>query len=538
MYVLTSSTPATRDVLKNNVWMNNRSIRFDHVNNYVAIPEINRKENILDKRPDVYIFDFVPDVFFGTVADGKEIKTRNFWTKNYSPKAVNFIDRDSVVSEQFEFELRDFIERLHNAGIQIILNSFRFANSMTKDNEGDYPLNHNFPRESERERMNRELQLMEEYVREQYPYVGIITFDSEHSKNEANHPIKQFSFYMNSNYYLDSFMKFEQLLEPDFPDAFPTYQRLEHFDSPVTGDVLLVKAPRNLIKMAWSDEKVNDFLTYLSNLDFILDGNIGDTFRFIKRNSFWRPDLREYLAHSGNNVYYADDLDPVRHRTGEIKHIVFFFCGMPGPDGLNSLNAEERMFPHLFHNFTRSLTKDTLVVRIADVNGVRGGFYVNTNNYQSQEDDISEFIDFMMNKYQVNANNVVLHGTSKGATGALFYAAKHDLNCVVVDPVLDARDAIMNLHNNHFMRGFRIERNLVPEINRFSRHGKKKRVSYVLGNHYVKETWSVLTTLKGVFLIDIDDKTVTKHPQISPNCVPEWLALINIILFKFHNESR
>lgn len=277
-------------------------------------------------------------------------------------------------------------------------------------------------------------------------------------------------------------------------------------------------------------------MTSVSNNDYILDGNIGKTFRFIRRTVFYRPSLKEWETSSGNKIFYADDLDKIRNKSGKVKNIIFFFCGMPGSDYLNSLDAYERMFPRLFKDFTRSLTKDTIVIRIADVNGVRGGFYVNTYNYEQQENDLSEFIYAMIKTYNVSDKNIVFHGTSKGATGALYYAAKHDLNCVAVDPVLDSEDSILNLHNNHFMKDFRIEQNLVIPINYFEQLNSRNSTHYVVGNHFVNSTWSVIQKLKKVFLFDIDDPTVTTHPAVSPNSVPEWLMLINSLLVDVKNS--
>lgn len=501
MKILTYSSPGTRDILENNKWMNNRNIKFEHRNNYISIPEINANIDDIPVDIDAIIFDFIPDVLFGTVIVNHSAKTKNFWKKDYPEQAIDYVSKDLDNLELFNKELDKFVEKLRNEKVEIILNSYRFPDYMTINGDGRHPLPNSFPSPQERTRINSKLEKLEQHVREKYKFIHIIDFDKDNSLNEANHPIKQYSFYFNDAYYLDSFIKLEQILENKFSKQVPHYQIIKNLDELCSGDVLLVSEELNIIKLAWSNESVNRFLTSVSNNDYILDGNIGKTFRFIRRTDFYRPSLKEWETSSGNKIFYADDLDKIRNKSGKVKNIIFFFCGMPGSDYLNSLDAYERMFPRLFKDFTRSLTKDTIVIRIADVNGVRGGFYVNTYNYEQQENDLSEFIYAMIKTYNVSDKNIVFHGTSKGATGALYYAAKHDLNCVAVDPVLDSEDSILNLHNNHFMKDFRIEQNLVIPINYFEQLNSRNSTHYVVGNHFVNSTWSVIQKLKKYFCL-------------------------------------
>ncbi|MDR0848346.1 MAG: XcbB/CpsF family capsular polysaccharide biosynthesis protein [Propionibacteriaceae bacterium] len=536
--VVAFSTPATRDILGSNPFCNNRNYHLASVQGYKGIPEINESiGRYVPEGTHVVLFDFVPDAIFGTVfINGKKV-TRNTWAMNFDGSESEYINRDIALDlDSYLGEVRHFIGYLTDHGITVVLNSFRYPNRMTIDNTGRYPLDKSFPSSEERKRLNNILAELEGIVQEEFPQVGIIHFNNKSSRNEKNHPVKRYSFYLNEDYYVDSYVQLENILKDRFPKEIPTYRRLKLVDVAAgniasDGTVLLVESVPEVLRAAWNDESINEGLTHLAVNDFILDGQFGNVYRFIRRSAFYRSDLQQYSARSGNIVHYSDILDPVRLKSDKVQNILFFFLGMPGPKTVNSANAALRFAPHLFADFTRSLVKDTVVVRIADVDGVRGGYYIDSRNYLCFEDDVSEFIESKIAEYGVDRNRVVMNGTSKGAAGALYYGAKHDLSSVDIDPVLDGKWVIEHQRNNHFTRGFRVSDDLVARINGFLGSGPRLATHYVVGNHYVPETWDVSRQLVGINLVDIDDRTVKSHPSISPNSVPEWLMLINSLLF-------
>ena len=56
----------------------------------------------------------------------------------------------------------------------------------------------------------------------------------------------------------------------------------------------------------------------------------------------------------------------------------------------------------------------------------------------------------MILRYIVNRKDVVLYGVSKGGAGGLFYAAKHNLNSVTVDPLISKNYSI-NYENDTYL---------------------------------------------------------------------------------------
>lgn len=537
--VLSFGCPATSDILDYNPFNNNKNYALTYSKAYQAIPELNM---LLDEKvqsnTDIVLFDFVSDAMFGTVFQNDKVITRNYWLKKWENEQIYTGTDFEVAFEILKKEISYFINYFMKRDIVLVLNSFRFSTEMVTDNANPKATSKEYPTKERQDYYNHFLEKAEKFVEASFPEVKIIKFNKKTSKVEKNHPVKSYSFYLNQDYYLDSFIQFENLIKDDFLKEVTDYscydlnKHIDFTEETYTGSILLVDYVRvgkgNILNAAWDDEIVNEFLTACAINDYILDGQYGNTYRFIPRQHFYRKDLKEFVTSTGGKIFYSDTTDRLRLKSKKAKNIVFFFMGMPGAMTVNNADAVMRFNPHLFDNFTRSLVKDTVVIRIADVNGVRGGFYVNSVNYMSYEQDLSEFLESMINLYSVDRNNVVLHGTSKGGVGALFYGAKHNLKSVSVDPVLDGEWVIKNQSNNHFTDRFRQNTDLVPIVNAYLINSDVE--SYVIGNHYVDNTWEILSKLVGVKLLDIDDSTVVNHQQISPNCVPEWLMLINKLL--------
>lgn len=533
--IFSPATPATYDIIAHNSFNNNRNIKIINDNHYVSVSELNNHLESIPKDIDVILIDFVSDIIFGNVETDGEVITRNFWTNAFPEKAKRYsnpIDNETDLNIVIE-DFFHFVNYVQKKGIKVIVNSFRYADSMTENNQGNLPLDEVFPSKKFRKKVNVLLEKIESVIGNYNSDLKIISFNEKCSKNEKNHPTKRYSFYMNDDYYVDTFVQLENILSLWYPNQVSSYASVsfDHIEKNTvfSSDTLLVVGPSELLRKAWSSSKINEGLTILAVNDYILDGKRGNEYRFIKRKKWYRRELSQFTAISGNQINYSDIVDVPRLKSGKPRQLVFFFLSMPGTKTFNSVNSKERLFPMMFSNFTRSLIKDTVVIRIADIDGVRGGFYVNSVNYSQYERDLAEFIDNKIEEYGIERKNVVLHGTSKGATGALYYGAKLDLNTVVIDPVIDGEYYISQERNSHFTKDFRVNTNLVPIIN-LNLANNHHATHFVFGNHFVHSTWDVLKQLVGVELIDIDDKTVTTHPKISPNSVPDWLAYINILL--------
>ena len=136
----------------------------------------------------------------------------------------------------------------------------------------------------------------------------------------------------------------------------------------------------NMLVTAWkkNDSVERKILNESALGDYILDGKYGNTYRFIPRKSFFRKELKEFITASGNKIFFTDRRDEVRMKSETSKKIVFYFMPISGGVDWRSANAMNRLMPYYFKNLSRSLIKNTIIIRIADINGVRGSGYTNS----------------------------------------------------------------------------------------------------------------------------------------------------------------
>ncbi|ARE10730.1 hypothetical protein UC317_2078 [Lactococcus lactis subsp. lactis] len=537
--VLSFGCPATKDILDYNPFNNNRNYSLTYHKGYQAIPELNLLlDEIVPDSTNVVLFDFVSEAMFGTVYQNEKVTTRNFWIKNWGSEQVYTSTDFEATFGIWKKEVAKFIQYFLEKNIVLVLNSFRFSPEMVIDNENPQPTSKEYPTIEKQEYYNQFLQKAEKYVEEKFPQVKIIKFNQS-SKVEKNHPIKAYSFYLNEDYYLDSFVQFETLIKERFLKDVTDYNHVTseeeiYFQMGKKNYSFLIQnefeKTDNMLVTAWkkNDSVERKILNESALGDYILDGKYGNTYRFIPRKSFFRKELKEFITASGNKIFFTDRRDEVRMKSETSKKIVFYFMPISGGVDWRSANAMNRLMPYYFKHLSRSLIKNTIIIRIADINGVRGSGYTNSYNYENYESDLSEFIEEMILRYIVNRKDVVLYGVSKGGAGGLFYAAKHNLNSVTVDPLISKNYSINYENDTYLFHKISKDLDLVPIIN--EKLEFLPAHNYVIGNHYVKETWDEILRLKGVQIFDIDDETVKIHRDISPNCVPEQLMLINRLL--------
>ncbi|CAI3800230.1 XcbB/CpsF family capsular polysaccharide biosynthesis protein [Pseudarthrobacter sp. MM222] len=112
-----------------------------------------------------------------------------------------------------------------------------------------------------------------------------------------------------------------------------------------------------------------------------------------------------------------------------------------------------RHFMQNFPSVQKYLPSDTAVLRIADLGGVAGAFYLNTSYLQDNVSAIQRLLASVAKKHQIGHDSVVLYGVSKGGTGALYHAIKGGYRCVAVDPVVSDAYYEERHRDSHFTTG-------------------------------------------------------------------------------------
>lgn len=293
--------------------------------------------------------------------------------------------------------------------------------------------------------------------------------------------------------------------------------------------ILVYTGSYNLITLARKNETAYKLYKQLISRDYILYFHDKGVSRFYQRkyvNELWqRKDLIKY-----NELYYTitPPIDRKINKNSEKKLLVIFPC-MPDDDNYDNCLIPKRMFVNFFAGIEKYLVKNVYVMRIMDLNGSHGSHFINTVQYASMERDIQEAINYEKNKLNIDDNNVVLYGASKGGTGALLHGSALDYKVLAVDPIINLSN--YNKTDYHFLKDLRtvdLTEKIGAELKKCYRFEK-----YLICSPQVKFNYSYakeLGTHSLVRMVVLNDEHIKKHADVSKNSVPEQLLILNQLL--------
>lgn len=111
-----------------------------------------------------------------------------------------------------------------------------------------------------------------------------------------------------------------------------------------------------------------------------------------------------------------------------------------------------RYFAKNFSTIDKYIGKNVSILRVADIGGITGSFYLNTNALPTNADKIKSLILEVIEQCQIKSDDVVLYGCSKGGTAAVYHGLTNNYKIVAVDPILNDEHYINN--KNDLQREF------------------------------------------------------------------------------------
>lgn len=312
--------------------------------------------------------------------------------------------------------------------------------------------------------------------------------------------------------------------------------KFDNHDKPKLGTEI-IKLDHNfnrekLLSGAGKHPDLVNLLNELAGMDYILYRGTKKSAWFIRRRLYDSRSLKRF-----KDVFYQLNIPEKKRITNKRNKLVVFFLSLPPVDGLISNDPQDRSFTEMFLNIQRSLVKDTFVLRIADLNLVRGSFYANSVNFQDYEQQIQSLIRKIMTENDITVDNVVTYGVSRGGVGALIHGAWLNSRIVAVDPIINDEYYVKYKQDVHYV-GQNREVDLTSKIESYLSHSTASGL--ILSNHFIQNNWKYLERLNlqnKLQLIDVKDDTVTEHPTLSRNTVPEQLMYLNIALLDVEEKE-
>lgn len=150
-----------------------------------------------------------------------------------------------------------------------------------------------------------------------------------------------------------------------------------------------------------------------------------------------------------DDTFYT--LDEPFSKGGSKKRLLVIFSSIA--DFPFNASISRRVFFKNFSTIAKYIPKNTYILRIADLGGVLGGFYLNSNADSNFENKVQNLIRKVQEDEGIADAQVVFYGGSKGATGALYHGLKMGIKTLAVDPIVSDEFYIKTYNDLHFVEG-------------------------------------------------------------------------------------
>lgn len=484
-----------------------------------------------DFQPDLLVLDLFPEVYFGNVVleDGTMV-TRNFrLTKEVPINATVFNSRNSNYIQEVLKQVSIFEKKVKriSPNTRLIFNGARFPSWMSKNG-------------SIQEKFDKDKYKISDYDITRYNQIwesldkalidsgfDVLKFDQKNDAAELNFPTGEHWYYLyNQNYYTDAQSQIEMIAQKYNlgPTVLPLDLDSNIDDLEINQDVVFLDVPnaRKDLKIFKQNAKAHQMALKLAKKDYVLHGNKGTFYRFVKRTELKTkfPKFKEVhyriLPPKESKKYWGNRL----------------LVRMMGFSSHHAPSIIERNFQQDFLTLRDSVVKNTYILEIGDINLIAGSFYTNTKNYPDYENQIQELIELVAKKYEIDHNNIVLYGASRGGTGAMLHAALGNYKFVVADPVINDTAWYLD-SDSHYVDGVR-NIDLTDKIcSALDSYHRLKDDGIVISTSNVGVTFSshLRLPLDKLSLLDTNLR-IYEHPPFNGKTVPIQLSYINNLLIK------
>lgn len=222
-------------------------------------------------------------------------------------------------------------------------------------------------------------------------------------------------------------------------DPSTSYALVNHGPSAAPGESLITISRRDpAAKRLISHLAVNGFYLYRvteGGSRFVRDHTISRLWHRVKDGDF---------SANEDGLIYSLTLPAVK---SDFMRILVVFSSMSTSIYTPSMM---RYFEQNFRSAQKHIPPNTAVLRIADIGGVVGAFYLNTARDPNNTERVRRLITETALAHNVSFDDIVLYGASKGGTGALYHGLTGGFKCLAVDPVISDDYYVSTYQDSHF----------------------------------------------------------------------------------------
>lgn len=209
------------------------------------------------------------------------------------------------------------------------------------------------------------------------------------------------------------------------------------------------KLLHNFLAVGRQNKEAKKLIARLSSNKFYLvqHSNGISLFKRFGKVALFKNSFSEHNINCWDNTFYT--LDEPSARSNSTPRLLVVFSSIA--DFPFNASLSRRMFFKNYSSIAKYIPKNTYILRIADLGGVLGSFYLNSNADPNFENKVQNIIRKIQMEKGINDSHTVFYGTSKGGTGALYHGLKMSIKTLSVDPIV-SDDFYINKHNDlHFV---------------------------------------------------------------------------------------
>lgn len=297
---------------------------------------------------------------------------------------------------------------------------------------------------------------------------------------------------------------------------------------------------KSLINLARTEQQAYNDLIFLANNGFyVYDVKNNNTVTsFVQHNTVsetWnRVSSGEYLIDDG--IVYSFTKPLINY---DILNLLVIFSSISSDMYQPYLS---RYFEQNFSSIQKHIAPNTAILRIADIGGITGAYYLDTYYLKNNESKIQKLIKKI--SQSIDASKTVLFGISKGGSGALYHALLGEYDFLAVDPIVDDHFYLTKCNDLHFVKNIFLQeksikfKNIIENINfPESNIGSVICSPYSEQYNYISRLLFEKCSRNFSFFVNNNPK-ITKHPEVAPNSVPMMTNILNNILHGIYIEKK
>jgi len=296
----------------------------------------------------------------------------------------------------------------------------------------------------------------------------------------------------------------------------------------------------NLFAIARNNSYVKKFVTNLANDGYFLvkhDNGISVFEKYISAKKFAHNFITNTTIKVHNDLFYT--LDDPKITTINPRLLVVF--SSVADFSLNASISRRNFFTN-FKSIGKYIPSNTYILRISDIGGIVGSFYLNNNFNTKVERNIQDLILFIMKKHSIIKNDVVFYGASKGGTGALYHGIFGGYKSVAVDPIVSDKYHEENYNDPHFTNGT-FPANKQEKFSSLIKSSKIPRNTNII---YSKNSplYSYINSIvrnndikQKINYINSTHPKIKDHPDVGPNTIHILTLIINTLFYELGSIS-